>query len=147
MAYGTYLPADQTRKRTVCGLSGTCHKMIETTYPEKRHRYRTRRVGRPPNAASKHNGYLEQQIIAAEEAVRQLKEAQAQLEEDNAQQQPRLDIYEVGMKAADAHLSFLLISRCAFSRQTRAVLALEDANLVSKLCSLSPAEDWQRFIH
>ena len=62
--------------------------------------------------------------------MRQLKEAQAQLEEDNAQAQPRLDIFEVGMKAADAHLSFLLISRCAFSRQTRAVLALEDANQV-----------------
>ena len=88
------------------------------------------RVGRPPNAASKKNGYLQQRILAAEAAVRQLKEAQAQLEDDNAQAQPRLDIFEVGMKAADAHMSFLLISRCAFSRQTRSVLALEDANQV-----------------
>ena len=99
---------------------------------------RTKRLGRPPAAASKYNGYLQQQIMAAEEAVRQLKEAQAMLEEDNAQQQPRLDIFDIGLKAADAHLSFLLISRCSFSRQTRHALALEDANQVTRRPVLRP---------
>ena len=98
--------------------------------PEKQPR--TKRVGRPPTAASKCNGYLQKQIIAAEAAVQQLKEAQVQLEEDNALQQPRLAVFDIGLKAADAHLSFLLISRCAFSRQTRAVLSLEDAKQVNK---------------
>ena len=108
---------------------------MDMTHPEKQQR--AKRVGRPPTAASKYNGYLQQQIIAAEETVRQLKETQAQLEEDNAQQQqPSLDIFDIGLEAADAHLSFLLISRCAFSRQTRNVLALEDAKQVNTLSGM-----------
>ena len=94
-----------------------------------------RRVGRPTNPTSKHFGYLEQQIMDAEATVTRLKQAKSALEEDNDRQNATLGILDSGISAADTHLSFLLISLCAFSRKTRTLLKQEDANNVSStLC-------------
>ena len=92
--------------------------------PEKR------RPGRPWTK-SQGKGFLQQQITVAEAAVKQLTEARALLQEDNDRQQSAFDVYGVGISAADAHLSFLLVSRCAFSRKTQAVLRLEEGNQAS----------------
>ena len=92
--------------------------------PEKR------KPGRPWTK-SEGKGFLQQKITAAETAVKQLAEAQALLQEDNDRQQSAIDVYGVGISSADAHLSFLLVSRCAFSRKTQAVLRLEEGNQAS----------------
>ena len=89
-----------------------------------------RRPGRPWTK-SQGKGFLQQQITVAEAAVKQLTEARALLQEDNDRQQSAIDVYGVGISAADAHLSFLLVSRCAFSRKTQAVLRLEEGNQAS----------------
>ena len=88
-------------------------------------------MGRPTNPTSKHYGYLEQQIIEAEATMTGLKQTQAALEEDNDRHNAALEIFGSGISAADRHLSYLLISRCAFSRQTRGLLKQEDANNAS----------------
>ena len=77
------------------------------------------------------NGFLQQQITAAEAEVKQLTEARALLQEENDRQQSEVEVYESGISAADAHLTFLLVTRCAFSRKTRAVLRLEGGNQAS----------------
>lgn len=89
-----------------------------------------RKPGRPWSK-SEGNGFLEKRIKAAETKLMQLSETVASLQEDNARQQSALDVYGTGISAADVHLSFLLVSRCAFSRKTRAVLRLEEGNQVS----------------
>ena len=86
--------------------------------------------GRVPGPNSKGNGYLQLQIVAAEAAVKQLAEKQELLEEENERQSNAIDVCASGISAADAHLSVLLISQCAFSRQARAVLTLEAAKQV-----------------
>ena len=86
--------------------------------------------GRVPGPNSKGNGYLQLQIVAAEAAVKQLAEKQERLEEENELQSNAIEVCASGISAADAHLSFLLISQCAFSRQARAVLTLEAAKQV-----------------
>ena len=86
-------------------------------------------TGRPCRTSVNH-GYLHQKIEAAEAAAKELAGDLAVLEADNERTSAELDCCVSGLEAADAHLSFLLISRCAFSRKTRALLALEEANLV-----------------
>lgn len=90
-----------------------------------------------PCRASVNSGYLHQKIAAAEASVKDLAEEVAALEVDNARKTAVLDCCASGLEAADVHLSFLLISRCAFSRKTRAVLALEDANQVRDILIFS----------
>ena len=88
-----------------------------------------------PWSRSEGNGYLQQKITAAETAVKQLTDAHTLLLEDNERQQSAFEVYGSGISAADAHLAFLLISRCAFSRKTRAILRLEEGNQASSpLC-------------
>ena len=89
-----------------------------------------RRPGRPWTK-SEGNGFLQQKITAAEAEVKQLTETHALLQEDNDRQRSAIEVYDVGISAADAHLSFLLVSLCAFSRKTRAVLRLEAGNQAS----------------
>ena len=89
-----------------------------------------RRPGRPWTK-SQGNGFLQQRITAAEAAVKQLTETHALLQEENDRQQSAIEVYDIGISAADAHLTFLLVSRCAFSRKTRAVLRLEEGNQAS----------------
>ena len=89
-----------------------------------------RKPGRPWSK-TQGNGYLQQKITAAEMEVKQLTESRALLQEDNDRQQSAIDVYGVGISSADAHLSFLLVSRCAFSRKTQAVLRLEEGNQAS----------------
>ena len=93
--------------------------------PEKRRR------GRPCSSKSQGNGYLQQKIATAETAVKLLTEAHASLQEDKYQHQSAIEVYGSGISAADAHLAFLLVSRCAFSRKTQAVLRLEEGNQAS----------------
>ena len=87
-----------------------------------------RRVGRPPSATS--SGYYQQKIMAAEAAVKQLREAQARLEADNGKQQPVIGFLDSGIAEADTHLSFMLISQSAFSHKAANLQRREDANQV-----------------
>ena len=93
--------------------------------PEKRRR------GRPCWSKSPGNGYLQQKIATAETAVKLLTEAHASLQEDKDRHQSAIEVYGSGISAADEHLAFLLVSRCAFSRKTQAVLRLEEGNQAS----------------
>ena len=94
-----------------------------------------RGVGRPSKPTISKHGYLTQQIADAEAAIKRLQRTQAALEDDNGQQNATLGIFDSGISAADRHLAFLLISRCAFSRKTGALLKQEDANNASStLC-------------
>ena len=93
--------------------------------PEKRRR------GRPCSSKSPGNGYLQQKIATAETTVKLLTEAHASLLEDKDRHQSAIEVYGSGISAADEHLAFLLVSRCAFSRKTQAVLRLEEGNQAS----------------
>ena len=89
-----------------------------------------RKAAGRPCRSSVNNGFLRQKIEAAEASAKELAGTLAVLEADNERTSAELDCCVSGLEAADVHLSFLLISRCAFSRKTRALLALEDANQV-----------------
>ena len=121
--YGNDFPAPILHKL----LHGACSIFVRSP-----HRHMRRGVGRPSKpTTSKHFGYLTQQISDAEAAIKRLKQTQAALEEDNDRQNSTLGIFDSGISAADRHLAFLLISRCAFSRQTRTLLKEEDAHNAS----------------
>ena len=91
---------------------------------------RKKRPGHP-RFKSQSDGYLQSDIAKVEAIVKQLKAAQDILSEDNMRKQALIDVYGRGICSADTHLSYLLISQCAFSRETRNVLMLEEANQAS----------------
>ena len=72
-------------------------------------------------------GCLKEEVHQFEAMVKKLKVAHDLLHEENRRQQALISIYGEGISCANTHLSYLVMSQCAFSRETRNVLRLEGA--------------------